>query len=318
MRIQKISAILASFLIFGIVHAQKNDNCYYVQVVMPVCGSDDNTYMNGGEAYCAGITNYKSGACGAIAEPVVVAESVTTEESGFVKLPQRSEYFGDVDSDSDGISDLIEERLGTDPNNSDTNANNIKDGAEVAMGLSPLNDDLLFADFDKVTWARDYIINMVMRGAIKGYGDGTFRPQANVTRAEILKMMIEGLNYDLAAINNVKQFKDVDPKHWSAPYISFAKGAGVVTGFTDGTFRPNDFITRAEAVKMMTRLVGFPLDVEIDPYFTDINGWQIPYVENARRKGILTASVDKKFRPDDFITRAEVVKMASQYITNRM
>jgi hypothetical protein len=292
------------------------DDCYYVQFVNPVCGSDQNTYMNAGEAYCNDVITYVPGEC---ASEEVVSGGVTTEEVSFDNVIDDSEsgYFGDIDSDGDGLSDLAEENLGTDPKNPDDDDDGIWDGAEVSMGMNPLNDDLLFSDFDEVDWSRDYIVDMVTRGGINGYEDGTFRPGEHVTRAELLKMMISSLHYDLGAIGSDAVFDDVDSSHWSAQYINYARGAGIISGYDDNTFKPNDKITRSEAIKVMTRLVGFPLDVVTDTHFKDLDGWQIPYVENARLKGIVTVTEDKMFRPNDLITRAEVAKIASNYLRGR-
>lgn len=92
----------------------------------------------------------------------------------------------------------------------------------------------------------------VSNNIINGYKDNTFRPNNPITRAEFAKMIsiLDGLNIDSASIN---AFNDVVPNHWARAYINSAFINGYLDGYPDSTFRPNAFITRAEAVKVLNR-----------------------------------------------------------------
>ncbi len=89
-------------------------------------------------------------------------------------------------------------------------------------------------------------------GIINGYPDGTFRPEANIKRAEFVKILLEATDFDGSVDSNVSlPFSDVDESQWYAPYVKEAYRLGVVNGYPDGTFRPNANINIAEAYKIV-------------------------------------------------------------------
>ena len=108
-----------------------------------------------------------------------------------------------------------------------------------------------FVDVPKGHWAANYIGYMQQFGIITGYADGSFRPDASVTRAEFaaIASRFERLT------EGTKSFSDVPSSHWAAKYINFAATRGWVNGYADGTFRPNNSITRAEVAAVTCRLL---------------------------------------------------------------
>lgn len=108
-----------------------------------------------------------------------------------------------------------------------------------------------FSDVAKSHWAANYIGYMQQFGIITGYADGSFRPDASVTRAEFaaIASRFERLT------DGTKSFSDVPGSHWAAKYINFAATRGWVNGYADGTFRPNNSITRAEVAAVTCRLL---------------------------------------------------------------
>ena len=108
-----------------------------------------------------------------------------------------------------------------------------------------------FSDVAKSHWAANYIGYMQQFGIITGYADGSFRPDASVTRAEFaaIASRFERLT------EGTKSFSDVPGSHWAAKYINFAATRGWVNGYADGTFRPNNSITRAEVAADTCRLL---------------------------------------------------------------
>ena len=108
-----------------------------------------------------------------------------------------------------------------------------------------------FSDVAKSHWAANYIGYMQQFGIITGYADGSFRPDASVTRAEFaaIASRFERLT------EGTKSFSDVPSSHWAAKYINFADTRGWVNGYADGTFRPNNSITRAEVAAVTCRLL---------------------------------------------------------------
>ena len=108
-----------------------------------------------------------------------------------------------------------------------------------------------FSDVPKGCWAANYIGYMQQFGIITGYSDGSFRPDAPVTRAEFatIASRFEKLT------EGSKSFTDVPDTYWAARYIDFAATRGWVTGYSDGTFKPEDPITRAEVAAATCRLL---------------------------------------------------------------
>ena len=108
-----------------------------------------------------------------------------------------------------------------------------------------------FSDVPKGYWAANYIGYMQQFGIITGYSDGSFRPDAPVTRAEFaaIASRFEKLT------EGSKSFTDVPNTHWAARYINFAATRGWVTGYSDGTFKPENPITRAEVAAVTCRLL---------------------------------------------------------------
>ena len=108
-----------------------------------------------------------------------------------------------------------------------------------------------FSDVAKSHWAANYIGYMQQFGIITGYADGSFRPDASVTRAEFaaIASRFERLT------EGTKSFSDVPSSHWAAKYINFAATRGWVNGYADGTFQPNNSITRAEVAAVTCRLL---------------------------------------------------------------
>ena len=108
-----------------------------------------------------------------------------------------------------------------------------------------------FHDVPKNFWAANYIGYVQQFGIISGYADGSFRPNAPVTRAEfaVIASRFEKLT------EGGKHFTDVPSAHWAAKYIDFAATRGWVTGYADGTFKPENPISRAEVAAATCRLL---------------------------------------------------------------
>ena len=115
---------------------------------------------------------------------------------------------------------------------------------------------IAFTDVAKDHWAANAIGYMHQLGIITGYADGTFRPNAPVTRAEFaaIASRFESLT------EGTKRFTDVPGTHWAAKYITYVATRGWVTGYADGSFRPENPITRAEVATVTCRLLARSAD----------------------------------------------------------
>ncbi|MFF2483520.1 S-layer homology domain-containing protein, partial [Paenibacillus sp. NPDC058071] len=127
-----------------------------------------------------------------------------------------------------------------------------------ALGLTSEGD----SDFKdtKVHWAADAIATLETKGIIKGYLDGTFKPDQTITRAEIVSMLSKAMNTTF--VNNNK-FQDVIG-HWAETEIDALSAMGIVKGAPDGSFKPNVNATRYESLLMILRMLNASLDHSLD------------------------------------------------------
>lgn len=143
---------------------------------------------------------------------------------------------------------------------------------------------------------------------LDGYDDGTFRPDALISRAEFAKV--------ISVINGVAElqssdfpecsFEDVDSNHWASDYIAHCYGLRAIDGYDDGTFRPNESISFAEAVKVCLAVTGYSGTIT-----EQSENWHEPWIDMAYEKKI----IDTKDRePDSKATRAEVADMVYKTI----
>ena len=108
-----------------------------------------------------------------------------------------------------------------------------------------------FTDVTTANWYNNAISTTANAGWVSGYPDGTFRPDAYITRAEFATIAARFLS---DVYGGTSMFTDID-RHWAEDYINRAAAAGWINGYADGTFRPNAYITRAEAVTLINRML---------------------------------------------------------------
>ena len=106
-------------------------------------------------------------------------------------------------------------------------------------------------------------------------------------------------------------FTDVGPDYWAYSYISQLACSGVIGGYADGTFRPQNPTTRAQLTKMIVLTEGWPLANPDNATFQDVDGSHLfyRYIETAHEHGIINGYAGGFFKPDGYVTRAEVAKM---------
>ncbi len=145
---------------------------------------------------------------------------------------------------------------------------------------------------------------LVCAGIVNGYPNGTFQPNADVTRAAFVKML--DLTIGLQPVNGTTPFTDVPATAWYAPYVSAALTKGIVEGITATTFAPNATITRQEMAVMLARALGLKGTTQLT--FSDadqIAPWALPSVEAAVAAGYLHGFPNGTFEPLAPTTRAD-------------
>ncbi len=150
---------------------------------------------------------------------------------------------------------------------------------------------------------------------IIGYPDGTVRPEAPITRAEVATIFFRLLSDDVRSVYMTKEnaFIDVDKDAWFNTAISTMAAMGIFRGDPDGSFRPDDSITRAEFAAIAAR---FEENGDTTPgNFTDLyNHWSAEEVSIAANNGWILGYEDNTFRPDQNITRAEAMTVINRVL----
>lgn len=126
-----------------------------------------------------------------------------------------------------------------------------------AIDLDLSETEIEFVDKGETPdWAQPYIQGLINAGFVSGYDDGTFRAQKQITRAELTVMLLRVLGVQVDSDAHLT-FKDSDQvPDWAKAYVSVSVELGIINGYPDGTFRPNDFATRAEAVTMILTILN--------------------------------------------------------------
>lgn len=111
-----------------------------------------------------------------------------------------------------------------------------------------------FTDVASGAWYNNAVSTLTRAGILDGYEDGSFRPNASITRAEFTKIAVSFFKHIGGASSN--PFNDVPDSAWYAEFVKAAAELGLIDGYEDGTFRPNAPITRAEACTIVNRTLG--------------------------------------------------------------
>lgn len=149
---------------------------------------------------------------------------------------------------------------------------------------------------------------------IIGYPDGMVRPQGNITRAEVA-IFFRLLSEETRAANlaTTNSFTDVSQGVWFNTAISTLEGMGILNGYEDGSFRPDDYITRAELVKIAASFDEKGADSD-NPFEDAGNHWAAEYIALATENGWINGYEDQTFKPDQYITRAETMAVVNRVL----
>jgi len=152
-------------------------------------------------------------------------------------------------------------------------------------------------------------------GVISGYADNTFRPYNNTTRGQLTKIVVLAFGIPLYTPPS-PTFSDVPTTHTFYQYIETAAYEGLVSGYADGTFRPQNDVTRGQLSKIVVEAAGWQLVNPPTPTFSDVPTGHtfFQYVETAYDHGIITGYADGTFRPGNNATRGQISKIVYQAV----
>jgi uncharacterized repeat protein (TIGR02543 family) len=141
-------------------------------------------------------------------------------------------------------------------------------------------------------------------GIVKGYEDGSFHANATVSRAEFATMLVKALGLNSEDDSSFKDTKG----HWAAEAIARLEASGIINGYWDGTFKPNQTISRAEIVAMLSKAINIPLVKSTK--FNDVSGhWAEAEIDTLSDMGIVKGTAEGSFKPNANATRSESLLM---------
>ncbi|BBH24192.1 hypothetical protein Back11_55370 [Paenibacillus baekrokdamisoli] len=158
-------------------------------------------------------------------------------------------------------------------------------------------------------WAEANIKQAVSDGIVSGYPNGTFKPNASVTRAEFAVMLMNALKpQDEGTALTFTDAAKIGA--WAQKAVAQAVQAGIITGYKDSTFRPDADITRAEMAAMVSKALGKSLEANAATGFADdkdIPAWAKGSIAYVKQAGIVQGKGGNRFAAQDLTTRAEAV-----------
>ena len=165
-----------------------------------------------------------------------------------------------------------------------------------------------FFDVAPDYWAAKPISLLAMAKVVAGYPGGDFRPEGNITRAEMCSLLMK--TKVTGNEERVTSFADVPETHWAAKFIADAAAAGIVKGYPGNLFKPGGRITRAEGIAMVARFAGLSEEA-YENEFSDLPSthWSARLAAGASKAGLLDFLKGKRFEADKPLTRAETVSM---------
>lgn len=211
-----------------------------------------------------------------------------------------------------------------------------KDGQDVVMPFSVYKDNAMiilisepgtygvinnkknFNDIDG-HWAVNTIDFISSRGIFSGIGDEIFDPNGGMTRAMFATVLSKLDGADLSGYKT-SAFTDVDINMWYGPAIAWAADKGIISGYGDGLFRPDDLITREQMAVMLRKYMqykGINLDAKEYAEFADddkISSWAKEAVADMKRYGLIAGVGNNLYAPQDTANRASVGQIIMNFI----
>ncbi|MGE7225469.1 glycerophosphodiester phosphodiesterase family protein [Paenibacillus sp. PDC88] len=173
-------------------------------------------------------------------------------------------------------------------------------------------------------WAREDVELLANKLVLNGVDESRFDGERNVTRAEFASMLVRALGLSPVADRN--PFSDVDPAAWYAHDVAAAAAAGLISGYEDGSFRPNQEIRRAEQAVMTVRALAYAgidaavsasMQDDILGRFADADkiGWAGADIAAAVHAGLMNGMSQDRLDPDSHATRAQSAVMIKRFLS---
>ncbi|MBC8121828.1 MAG: S-layer homology domain-containing protein [Gemmatimonadaceae bacterium] len=195
----------------------------------------------------------------------------------------------------------------------------------LSLGLASsltMGSSVLAAEFSDTqsSWAANYISALSDQGVINGFPDGTFRPNQPVTRAQFAAIVDEAFN--LQGGGRSPSFRDVSRNYWAFTAIQDADASGLVSGYPNGSFRPDEPVTRAQALTVLSKAVNAPQagPAALNQYqdASQVPGWAEDSVASAAQADLIVNYPNPdRLAPNRAATRADIAAFTYQALANQ-
>lgn len=176
-------------------------------------------------------------------------------------------------------------------------------------------DTPVFSDVDETSPQGQAIIKMYNKGYLAGYNDGTFRPDGEVTRAELVRIINQVFGYTENEDLNTADFADnTNANAWYYNDVRIAQQMGYISGFGDNTFRPQDNFTRQQACVVLTIITNATLGANTVSISDEVSPWALNYVNAAVNSGLFDLEAGNTFRAMQNITRGELCVALADFV----
>ena len=175
-----------------------------------------------------------------------------------------------------------------------------------------------FADVSERGWYYEAVRFAQERGLMNGYSNGRFGANDTLSRAQLAQILFN--KEGRPGVDYLLDFSDVGGRSWYAEAVRWAASQGIVSGYGNGTFGPNDPITREQLAVMLWRYSGSPAAASKELDFNDesqISGYALEAMRWAVENGILNGYGDGRLGPKGQATRAQAAQILKNFIGNR-
>jgi rare lipoprotein A len=192
--------------------------------------------------------------------------------------------------------------------------------AQVSFSFYLADVELKYSDVDEFDKFFPSIVYFTERGVVDGYPDGHFGSGEEVNRVEALKMILLASGLEILEEKPASedlQYKDIDVEQWYAPFVFQATELGIIEGYPDGNFYPDNTVNLAEAVKMIfyaNDLANLPKPRENPADDVPKDEWYADEFYYAIARDVVWPSIEWKVYPDKNLTRGEVLELLYKFL----
>jgi predicted membrane protein len=181
------------------------------------------------------------------------------------------------------------------------------------------NDSVMveFSDLNEEKWYYQATEFVLTTGLMKGYGNGKFGPEDQLTRAQLVQVLYNQAGCPEGNWGNT--FTDVGANTWYADAACWAAAEGLVYGYGDGRFGPNEYVTREQMVMVFWRQAGCPTPTTTQLDFSDgdeVHAWAMEAMLWATENGIIHGVGNGRLSPTTVVTRAQLAQILENMAEN--